>query len=63
MVKTAMISTRALPEEKAALQAIARQERRPPAAMLRELIRKEAQERGLWPPAGSAPSPRAGGEM
>jgi hypothetical protein len=46
-----MVSVRVLPEEKRALVRIARQERRKPSELLRELIREAAKERNLWPPA------------
>lgn len=49
LARTQTIATRALPEEKVALARIARQERRSPSEMLREMIRTEAQRRGLWP--------------
>jgi len=52
ITKTAAISARALPAERAALDAIARQERRRPSDVVRNLIRAEAQRRGLWPTYG-----------
>ena len=39
------------PEEREALQQIAEQDFRYPKETIRLLIRKEAQERGLWPSA------------
>ena len=50
MNRSEMVSVRVLPEEKRALVRIARQERRKPSELLRELIRAEAKRRGLWPP-------------
>ena len=50
MNRSEMISVRVLPEEKRVLARIARQERRKPSELLRELIREEAQRHGLWPP-------------
>ncbi len=59
---TAPISIRALETEKAALEAMARQDRRRMTRMtevLRELIRAEASRRGLWPADGRKVSERA----
>lgn len=42
---------RLLPEEREALLALARAERRRPSELLRELIRDGAKKRGLWPPS------------
>ena len=50
MIKNQFVGARALPEEKRALQEIARQDRRRPSDALREMIREEAKRRGLWPP-------------
>jgi predicted transcriptional regulator len=49
LTKTAAISARALPEERRALDLIARQDRRRPSEVVRELIRAEATRRGFWP--------------
>ena len=49
MKKSVTIHFRLTQAEKTALQHIARQDLRNPSAMIRELIRKEAQARGLWP--------------
>ena len=49
MKKSVAIHFRLTQAEKTALQHIARQDLRNPSAMIRELIRKEAQARGLWP--------------
>jgi len=49
MKKTDWMKLRATPIERAALEAIARQEARKPAEMLRELVRQEALRRGVWP--------------
>ena len=54
MNRSEVVKARALPEEKAALLAIAKQERRKPSETIRELIRQAAEERGLWPPPGTA---------
>lgn len=51
MMKTEAVNARVLPEEKAALKALARLERRKPSEQIRELIRAEAARRQLWPPA------------
>ena len=51
MNRSEMVSVRVLPEEKRALVRIARQERRKPSELLREMIREAAKERDLWPPA------------
>jgi hypothetical protein len=48
MNRTAIIQARCLPEERTALAAIAKQERRKLSEALRELVRAEAQRRGLW---------------
>lgn len=45
-------------EERAALLAIARAERRRPSEALREMIRTEAKRRGLWPPSDNGARPR-----
>jgi hypothetical protein len=50
--RSVMIAARALPEEKATLADIARQEQRRPSEVLRELVRQEGRRRGLWPPSG-----------
>jgi hypothetical protein len=52
-MKTAIIKTRAVPEEKQALAQIAKQERLSMSETLRDLIRQEARRRGLWPPGSS----------
>ena len=59
MKKSATIHFRLTQAEKTALQHIARQDLRNPSAMIRELIRKEAQARGLWPltPAKDSKAP------
>jgi hypothetical protein len=49
VIKRATIHFRLTEAEKAALERLARQDLRNPSAMIRELIRKEAQARGLWP--------------
>ncbi len=47
--KTEAVFARLVPQEKRALLAIARQERRNVSETVRALIRAEAQRRGLWP--------------
>jgi hypothetical protein len=47
--KTEAVFARLVPTEKAALQAIAKAERRNVSETVRELIRSEAHRRGLWP--------------
>ena len=47
--KTEAVFARLVPQEKRALLAIARQERRNVSEALRDLIRQEARRRGLWP--------------
>lgn len=49
VIKSATIHFRLTEAEKTALARLARQDLRNPSAMIRELIRKEAQARGLWP--------------
>ena len=49
VIKRATIHFRLTEAEKIALERLARQDLRNPSAMIRELIRKEAQARGLWP--------------
>lgn len=53
MIKSVTIHFRLTDAEKTALERLARQDLRNPSAMIRELIRKEAQARGLWPLVGS----------
>jgi len=53
MIRNQFVGARALPEEKAALAAISKQDRRRPSDVLREMIRAEAERRGLWPPPES----------
>ena len=50
ITRSEVLKARAYPAEKLALKAIARQERRRESEALRELVRQEAQRRGLWPP-------------
>ena len=48
--RTEYVGLCTFPEEKAALEAIARRDRRRVPQTIRELIRTEAEWRGLWPP-------------
>jgi hypothetical protein len=49
MKKIDWLKARATPAERRALEAVARQEGRKPAEMLRELVREAALARGVWP--------------
>ena len=51
MNRSETVKARVMPEEKRALLQIAKADRRRPSEALRELIRQDAQRRGLWPPA------------
>jgi len=51
--KTEAAGVRLLPEEKKALREISRQDLKRQSDTLRDLIRKEAGRRGIWPPKGS----------
>lgn len=46
--KSEFLTARALPEEKAALKAIADQERLRPSEALRLIVREAAKARGVW---------------
>jgi hypothetical protein len=48
MKKIDWLKARATPAERRALEAVARQEGRKPAEMLRELVREAARARGVW---------------
>ena len=52
MFKTELLKARCTPAERAALLRIAECEIRTPSETLRELVRREAQARGLWPVDG-----------
>jgi len=55
MERDKVIGVRVCPDERKALEAIAKQDRRNISEMLRELVRQEAERRGLWPPKGYGP--------
>jgi len=55
--KTTALCAKLRPVERRALLAIARQERRNVSETVRELIRSEAQRRGLWPDAAKRGQP------
>ncbi len=48
MLKTERLTVKVLPAHKAALEQLAQQEDVSAAAMMRRLIRAEAERRGLW---------------
>ena len=58
MNRSEFVKARVMPEEKRALLQIAKADRRRPSEALRELIRQDAQRRGLWPPATRAAETR-----
>lgn len=49
-MKTELLQARALPEEKSALKAIAKQELLTQSEALRLIVREAAKARGLWTP-------------
>ena len=49
MLKPERLTVKALPADKAALEQLAQQEDVSAAAILRRLIRAEAERRGMWP--------------
>jgi hypothetical protein len=51
-MKSRMIAFRVLPEEREALESLARLERYTLSETLRWIVRSVARERGLWPPNG-----------
>ncbi len=50
MNRTEFMRARCTRRERVALLALARDEDRSPSELLRELVRRAAVERGLWPP-------------
>jgi len=54
VLKTERLSVKATPQQKAAVEALARMDGETVALTIRRLIVSEARQRGLWPPHGQA---------